>query len=195
MLNSNTSNELVFTQIDAQKVLKRWFEDLQQRDHSKSFNGRLWRAELRRTKGPYEALTCEGFRALCQRLEKTMAFQPGDMLALALFASVAAHAHRANGQDSFAAQLGKELKSRPCLSRLRFERLQQARQPEELHSQLIKAVKLRGEEGVNVVSLADGIFLWMREWLAREEYRSVETNPFRRNSVRWASEYLMASGK
>ena len=195
MLNSNTSNELVFMQIDAQTVLKRWFDDLQQRDHNKPFNGRLWRAELRRTKGPYEALTCEGFRALCQRLEKTMAFQPGDMLALALFASVAAHARRANGQDSFAAQLGKELKNRPCLSRLRFERLQQVRQPEELHSQLIKAVKLRGEEGVNVVSLADGIFLWMREWLAREEHRSVETNPFRRNSVRWASEYLMASGK
>ena len=75
-----------------------------------------------------------------------MPFQPGDRLALALFASVAAHAGRANGQDSFAAQLGKELK-RPCLSSLRFERLQQVRQPEELHSQLIKAVKLRGDEG------------------------------------------------
>lgn len=57
MLNSNTSKELVVTQVAAQEALKRWFNDLQQRDHSQSFNGRVWRAELRRTKGPYEALT------------------------------------------------------------------------------------------------------------------------------------------
>ncbi|MCC4106764.1 type I-E CRISPR-associated protein Cse2/CasB [Serratia ureilytica] len=194
MFNCDTGNELVFIHKQSQEVLKRWFDDLQQRDQRKSFNGRVWRAELRRAKGPYESLTCAGFLALCPQLEDTMDFQPGDRLALALFAGVVAHAGRANGQSSFAAQLGKEIKGRPFLSLLRFERLQQVRRPEELYSQLMKAVKLRGDEGVNIVSLADGIFLWMREWLARKEHRPVEANPFRRNHVRWASEYLMASG-
>lgn len=195
MLDSNTRNELIFNKKNMNDVLTNWFNDLQQRDHYKSFNGRLWRAELRRAKGPYGALTCEGFHALSQRLSKVMALQPGDLLALAVFASVVVHARRANAQGSFAAQLGSELKGRPCLSRLRFERLQQVRQPEELCGQLIKAVKLRADEGVNVVSLADGVFLWVREWLAREEHRTAEVNPFRRNNVRWASEYLMASEK
>ncbi|GAA3587105.1 type I-E CRISPR-associated protein Cse2/CasB [Gibbsiella greigii] len=195
MLDSNTRKELVFTQKVAQDVLTNWFYDLQQRDRDKSFNGRLWRAELRRVRGSYGALTCEGFHVLNQRLSKVMALQPGDLLALAVFASVVVHARRANAQGSFAAQLGAELKGRPCLSRLRFERLQQVRSPEELCGQLIKAVKLRADEGVNIVSLADGIFLWVREWLAREEHCAAEVNPFRRNNVRWASEYLMASEK
>ncbi|MFC0224926.1 type I-E CRISPR-associated protein Cse2/CasB [Serratia aquatilis] len=195
MLDSNTSQELVIYSQNAKDIVNGWFNDLQQRDHSKSFNGRLWRAELRRAKDIYQVITTQGFRALLNKLEKVLNFQQSDILALAIFASVAAHARRINNQRSFAAQLGTDLKGKPCLSALRFDRLIQARQPEEFCAQLIRAVKLRGDEGVNITSLADGVFLWMREWQARQEHQALELNPFKRNDVRWSSEYLMASEK
>lgn len=78
------------------------------------------------------------------------------------------------------------------MSTLRFERLQQAADPEEFCLQLTRAVKLRGDEGINIVSLADGIFLWMREWQQRQEHRPENNNPFARVRIRWASEYLTA---
>lgn len=193
MLENNSSKELIFYDRSAKEVLSNWFNNLQERDHNKQFNGRVWRAELRRADSPYDTIVTEGFRYLLNALNKLMVFQQSDLLALAVFASVAAHARNNNKTQSFAAQLGAELKGRPCLSRLRFDRLLKAKQPEDLCGQLIKAVKLRGDEGVNIISLADGIFLWMREWQAREEHRSAEVNPFKRNSVRWASEYLIAA--
>jgi CRISPR system Cascade subunit CasB len=195
MLDSNTSQELVIYSQTAKDIVNGWFNDLQQRDHSKPFNGRVWRAELRRAKSIYQVITTPGYRALLNKLEKVLNVKQSDILALAIFASVAAHARRINNQRSFAAQLGADLKGKPCLSSLRFNRLLQARQPEELCAQLIRAVKLRGDEGVNITSLADGILLWMQEWQARQEHQALEINPFKRNDVRWSSEYLMAAEK
>lgn len=195
MLDSNTSQELVIYNQAAKDIVNGWFNDLQQRDHSKSFNGRVWRAELRRAKNIYQVITTQGYRALLNKLEKVLHFKQSDILALAIFASVVAYARRINNQRSFAAQLGADLKGKPCLSSLRFNRLLQARQPEEFCAQLIRAVKLCGDDGVNITSLVDGIFLWMREWQARKEHQVLELNPFKRNDVRWSSEYLMASKK
>ncbi|NBD01606.1 type I-E CRISPR-associated protein Cse2/CasB [Atlantibacter hermannii] len=196
MLDIDTAKERIIISTEAKNALLTWFESLQQRyrnEGAQRVNGRAWRAELRRCTVPYGALTTDGYFALLSVFSKSMVMRDIDRFSLAMFASVVAHVRAYRGSHSFAAQLGQgEKKGEPCLSRARFERLQAARTPEELCRHLIRAVKLRGDEGVNIISLADGIFLWMREWQARQESEHVEINPFNRNNVRWASEYLLA---
>jgi len=195
MSDMDTSRPVIFTGQAAAGELRRWYSYLQERYHHDGGNGRAWRAELRRSAQPYGALTSDGFQALRSALHSKLHFEQSDTLALAIFASVAAHARRDNSQACFARQLGEVNKSTPYLSRLRFDRLLAVRTPAELCSQLTRAVKLRGDEGVNVVSLADGIFLWMREWHAREQCLPAQSDPFKRISVRWASDYLQAKEK
>lgn len=158
---------------------------------ARRINGRAWRAELKRMDPPYGVMMCEGYGDLRQRLSQHMSLEPINEMALALFVSVAVHVKSHKQTLSFAAQLGEKLRGdRPCLSKLRFERLQKASDPETFCNLLISAVKIRGVEGVNVLSLADSIFLWMEEWLRREEHQPENSHPFERNRIRWANEYL-----
>ena len=143
---------------------------------------------------PYGVMMCEGYDILQRTLSNQMPLSPIHQLALALFVSVAVHIKCHNPNLSFAAQLGEHLNSdKPCLSALRFERLQKATNPELLSQLLIRAIKIRGTEGVNILSLADSLFLWMEEWQRREEHLAEPANPFVRNRIRWASEYLSAA--
>ncbi|MBA0163574.1 type I-E CRISPR-associated protein Cse2/CasB [Pectobacterium versatile] len=188
---ANTADFLVINKDDAKKISD-WFEALQNR-HSAAGNGRARRAELRRAAPPYGVLTCQGYHDLAGKLTARLE-KERHIVALAIFVSVAAHAAKNMLKTSFAAQLGeKQGGDRPFLSPLRFERLQRAQTPEELHRQLFRAVQIRGEAGVNLPSLADGIFLWMDEWQARQENRAPTLHPLRRNAVRWACEYAQAS--
>lgn len=196
MLNSDIKKEIVITNPEAQKQLIDWFEILSERDarpEGVKINGRAWRAELRRMSIPYGVMMCEGFDALRRKMTACMPLRPVDEMALAIFVSVAVHIKGHTGKLSFAAQLGEKKDDKPFMSALRFERLQQATEPEGFCLQLIRAVKLRGGEGVNIVSLADSIFLWMREWQQRLEDQAENANPFARNRIRWASEYLISS--
>ncbi|MDC9820657.1 type I-E CRISPR-associated protein Cse2/CasB [Pectobacterium polonicum] len=189
---ANTADFLVINKDDAKKISD-WFEELQNR-HGTSGNGRARRAELRRAKQPpYGVLTCQGYHDLAGKLAARLT-QEHHIVALGIFVSVAAHAAKNMLKTSFAAQLGeKQGGDRAFLSPLRFERLQRAQTPEELHRQLFRAVQIRGEAGVNLPSLADGIFLWADEWQARQENRAPNLHPLRRNAVRWACEYAQAS--
>ena len=189
---ANTADFLVINKDDAKKISD-WFDDLQKR-HNTVGNGRARRAELRRAKQPpYGVLTCQGYHDLAGKLAARLT-QEHHIVALAMFVSVAAHAEKNMLKTSFAAQLGeKQGGDRPFLSPLRFERLQRAQTPEELHRQLFRAVQIRGEAGVNLPSLADGIFLWAEEWQARQENRALNLHPLRRNAVCWACEYAQAS--
>lgn len=197
MLNSHTAALRRITNAKAQKALINWFAALSERYSTREnqrINGRAWRAELKRMEPPYGAMMCEGYGALRHSLLEHMPLQPLDEMALALFASIAAHIKKHNEKTSFAAQLGEKLNgSTPCVSTLRFERLQKASDPETFCQLLIHAVTIRGTEGVNVLSLADSIFLWMEEWQRQEEHKSEPRDPFERNRIRWANEYLSAS--
>ncbi|GEC67667.1 type I-E CRISPR-associated protein Cse2/CasB [Raoultella terrigena] len=197
MLNSHTAALRRITNAKAQKALINWFAALSERYSTREnqrINGRAWRAELKRMEPPYGAMMCEGYGALRHSLLEHMPLQPLDEMALALFASIAAHIKKHNEKTSFAAQLGEKLNgSTPCVSTLRFERLQKASDPETFYQLLIHAVTIRGTEGVNVLSLADSIFLWMEEWQRQEEHKSEPRDPFERNRIRWANEYLSAS--
>lgn len=199
MFEMDTAKPVIFTDQTAAKALRRWFEFLQDRNNQYqgvAINGRAWRAELRRCAQPFGALTTAAFHFLNQSLSEHAQFEHSDGLALAMVAYVISHAHSDNPQASFPRQLGEQIKgSNRCLSRLRFDRLLAVRTPAELCSQLTRAVKLRGDKGINIVSLADGIFLWMREWQQREQHQPAQSNPFKRFSVRWASEYLLVTEK
>ncbi|XWJ93485.1 type I-E CRISPR-associated protein Cse2/CasB [Phytobacter ursingii] len=197
MLNSDTKSFRKITDPHAQQVIKDWFAILTERyasEGAKRINGRAWRAELRRMELPYGSMMSEGFHILRQRLSVHMHLEPINEMALALFACVAAHIQHHQGKISFAAQLGEKLNGdKPCFSVLRFERLQKANDPEIFCQLLIQAVKIRGDEGVNILSLADSIFLWMDEWYQQENHKPVISDPFARNRIRWASEYLSTS--
>ncbi|AUG99238.1 type I-E CRISPR-associated protein Cse2/CasB [Prodigiosinella confusarubida] len=189
----NTATLLIVKNLMATRI-NTWFDNLQNR-HNESHNGRAERAELRRTLPPYGALTCAGFRRLANMLPDLLGDSETRLLALAVFTAVAAHAEGNNREKSFAAQLGEKIKGtdRTYLSTLRFERLQRVTSPEEFCRLLIRAVKIRGEKGVNLPSLADGIFLWMAEWQARQHNEAPGIDPFKRNAVRWACEYGQAT--
>lgn len=196
-MNINTAMPCRITNIAAQNVLLDWFATLSERyeyQDGKRINGRAWRAELKRMDTPYDVMMCEGYDALRQQLLAHMSLRPLEEMALALFASVAAHIKSHNPKRSFAAQMGEKLNgSTPCVSTLRFQRLQKAIDPETFCQQLIRAVKVRGKDGVNILSLADSIFLWMEEWQRRENHQPETSHPFERNRIRWANEYLSAS--
>ncbi|AYH46568.1 type I-E CRISPR-associated protein Cse2/CasB [Dickeya fangzhongdai] len=190
----NTATLLVIDASAAAKI-SAWFYALQNRRND-NYNGRADRAALRRAAAPYGALTCPGF----QRIARILALQIGDkehrLLAVAIFAAVAVHADEHNGKKSFAAQLGEKVTAgsdRRYLSELRFERLLRAQTPEELCRLLIRAVTIRGSDGVNLPSLADGILLWMDEWYDRQHNLPAQPNPLKRNAVRWACEYNQTS--
>lgn len=193
MLNSDTAKLRRITSPEVQKSLLGWFDVLAERN-SQGVNGRAWRAELRRAEPPYGVMMCEGYSALRGRLKGKLQLESVDEMALALFASIAVHVYKHEGKSSFAAQLGEKLKGdRVCVSALRFERIQKASDPETLCQLLIRAVKIRGEAGINLLSLADNLFLWMHEWQQRELQQPEPRSPFDRIRIRWANEYLSTS--
>ncbi|MCO7264086.1 type I-E CRISPR-associated protein Cse2/CasB [Dickeya zeae] len=191
--NGNKESTATLLVIDppAAEKINTWFKQLQNR-YNNTHNGRADRAALRRAAAPYGALTCQGFMRLSNMLAGVIGDKQHRLLGVAIFAAVAAHADVNNDKKSFAAQLGEKVSAgsdRRYLSELRFERLLRAQTPEELCRLLIRAVTIRGSAGVNLPSLADGILLWMEEWLARQHNLPAHANPLKRNAVRWTCEY------
>ncbi|WLS92176.1 type I-E CRISPR-associated protein Cse2/CasB [Gilliamella apicola] len=197
-MSDTTPKELIILNDNHKKIIDEWFSMLQQRQgkfNGITYNGRKLRAELRRN-SLYELICSQaGYRILADKLinnDSKLAKTEVHYYALKIFANVAAFAEKNNDKSPFAAQLSEKIKGgeRNYLSELRFERLLTSETPEEFCQRLIRAVKLRGEKGVNLTSLADGIFLWMQEWDAREHGWPADTNPFKRLSVRWEMDYF-----
>jgi len=187
----NTSSPVILPWIEkaieqpVPEVLQSWHDELQR--------ARGARAELRRAASPAEVLLCPGFRSLRRHFRPWLGQCEWRWLGLAVIAGVASHIKRVSLKASFAAQLGDSSGSgKPRLSSLRFARLQQAHDVEELYRLLLRAVsQLEGE--VNLPSLADDILLWCREHLDAQYGLTTEPNPFRRLSLRWATEYFQAT--
>ena len=183
------------------KIINEWFSMLQSRQckfNGNTYNGHKLRAELRRTSLSEFILLQEGYNILANKLinnDSKLAKTDVNYYALLIFVNVAAFAEANNDKAPFAAQLSEKIKGgeRNYLSQLRFERLLASETTEEFCQGLIRAVKLRGEKGVNLISLADGIFLWMQEWYAREHNLAGDINPFARLSVCWAMDYFSTS--
>lgn len=170
----------------AARIIKEWHATLQTQ--------RGWRAELRRADSPAELLLCSGFRELARPFRRWLADQEWRWLGLALAAGVAAHVKVADEQNSFAAQLGKPARGsgNPPLSPLRFSRLNQAHDHDELYRLMIRAVRqLDGK--ANLPSMVDSILLWCREQDEMTRCIPFERSPFQRPALRWATEYFQAT--
>ena len=179
------------------KIIDDWFSMLQERRYGFNgctYNGRQLRANLRHVTDFYEIFSQEGYRILNQALvDKDNAFNDDQIhqRALVYFSWVASFADSNNDNAPFASQLSEKVRGgeRNFLSRLRFEQLLASDMPEEFCRYLIRAIKIRGKNGVNLFSLADGIFLWVQEWHERQQNLPSNSDPFKRLSVRWAMDY------
>jgi CRISPR system Cascade subunit CasB len=199
-MSGTIQKKLMILNDNHKKIIDEWFSMLQLRQctfNGISYNGRKLRAELRRNALSEFIILQEGYMILAKALIHNDSKLPQTDVqyqALQIFVNAAAFAQANNDKAPFAAQLSEKVKGgeRSFLSPLRFEQLCESQTPEEFCRRLIRAVKIRGEKGVNLISLADGIFLWMQEWYAREykHNSSAKTNPFERLSVRWAMDYF-----
>ena len=197
-MSDTTQKKLIILNDNHKKIIDEWFFMLQQRQgkfNGISYNGRKLRAELRRDSLSESIFLQDGYTILADKLinnDSKLAKTEVHYYALRIFANVAAFAEKNNDKSPFATQLSEKINGgeRNYLTELRFERLLASENPDEFCQRLIRAVKLRGEKGVNLTSLADGIFLWMQEWDAREHNWPADTNPFKRLSVRWAMDYF-----
>lgn len=178
-------------------IIDDWFSMLQQRQYGfngGTYNGRQLRANLRHVTDFYEIFSQEGYRILNQALvDQDNAFNDDQIhqQALVYFSWVASFADSNNANAPFASQLSEKVRGgeRNFLSRLCFEQLLASQTPEEFCYLLIQAIKIRGKNGVNLFSLADGIFLWVQEWHERQQNLPSNSDPFKRLSVRWAMDY------
>ena len=180
------------------KIIDDWYSMLQERRYGfngGTYNGRQLRAELRRTTLLENIYSQEGYTILNKALYDHNISSSSDiriqLQALACFTWVASFANVNNDNAPFAAQLSEKVRGgeRSFLSRLRFEQLLASETPDEFCHRLIRATKIRGDNGVNLISLAEGIFLWIQEWLDRQQNSSFNSDPFKRLSVRWAMDY------
>lgn len=153
---------------------------------------RAERAVLRRAVSPEDAMLSEGFRRLWFDLPPNEHNQRA-MPAWASVAVVLSNVDRHRSDKPFAASLGErpdDHGDKPVFSELRFRQLQQSRSPEELTRRLQRAAHvLRKPNGgravTNVISLADNILQWHREYAGNPARR-----PEERLAVRWAQAYF-----
>ncbi|OCG04681.1 type I-E CRISPR-associated protein Cse2/CasB [Gilliamella sp. wkB112] len=196
MLDNFIKKQIILNE-SHKKCINEWFALLQQRSYTfngKSYNGLKLRAELRRASSLDEVRSQEGYWILAD-----IFFAEGSGLAentvhhqaLTLFVAVVIYAKANNSNAPFASQLSEKVRGgeRNFLSKLRFEQLVNSETDEEFCRRLIRAVKLRGANGVNLFSLADSVFLWVQERHDRLHDLPANSDPFKRNSVRWAKDY------
>ncbi|WP_434131205.1 type I-E CRISPR-associated protein Cse2/CasB [Methylocaldum sp. GT1BB] len=156
--------------------LRDWWEELQGISKENA-NHRGERAELRRCDNIDQIFAGAGpmFVRLCRRLPYWSQRYPE---ALAVLAALLARVEKCSGH-SFAAQLGtpKDGLARPVMSEFRFQKMQKVTNWDELFINLRRAVDLLGNE-VNVISLADTIFLWAQKLNGEIDIPEVRRLPF-----------------
>lgn len=133
-----------------QKVLLDWWKGLDQ--------ARGDRAELRRAATSMEVAFCPAFHQLLQSLRRFGSPAPGSVV---VAAGVLAHVKEHDPANLFAAQMAapKTGSDRARVSGLRFRRLLQIADREELYQPLIRTVRLLGSQA-NIFSLANDIYCW-----------------------------------
>jgi len=133
-----------------QQVLLDWWKELDE--------NRGDRAALRRAASIDQVLFNPAFHRLWRGLKGTP-WQRAERVALV--AALAARVREHRPEKSFAAQLGAPPKGREraALSGLRFRRLLQAREPNELLQGCTRAIAMCGNS-VNLLSLAKSVYWW-----------------------------------
>lgn len=161
---------------ETRKILHKWWNSLEE--------NRGARARLRRAERPDDVLLTEPFFQFLQKMPVCWS-EPTNLAASAVVAAALAHVKDNNEDNSFAAQLAmpKKGSEKPCMSELRFQRLQKSSDPDEFFRRLLRAIQLV-ENRVNIESLADNILHWMKEYRV-----GFDRKPEKRLAVIWANEY------
>lgn len=135
--------------LEHQQVLT-WWQSLEQ--------NRGDRAALRRASSIEQVMFNPGFHRLWRNLRDTSWSRPERV---ALIAALAARVRDHDPQRSFAAQLGAPPSGREnaALSGLRFRRILQVIEPDELLQACSRAIAICAGR-VNVVSLAESVYWW-----------------------------------
>lgn len=145
-------------------------------------------AELRRAENLTSVMLNRAYQYLAQMLPK---YDKDGKDGLALAAGMLAHVKTDAGDGLSLARcmgLPKAGSNDPCVSQLRFERLQTTHNPDEFLSTAVRVIKMLGGT-LDVRKLADDVLVWADETL-NENRPNKLANQIR---VRWATDYYLAS--
>jgi len=168
------------------------------------------RARLRRAESPEDILLTDAFFHFLDKMNKASPqwSQNKPMLTSAGIAGALSHVktdkqtpsklYNSTATDtpkksaSFAEQLATpfEGKSKAPMSELRFQQLQKSPTTDDFYRRIIRAIRLLGGN-VNIISLANDIIHWHREFECQVDHRQ----PANRLAVRWATDYFTALPK
>lgn len=174
-----TKKEIEFIWLKESPVRKRlidWWKSLDE--------NRGARARLRRVEQSDDVLLTEPFFLFLKNMPGEWA-KKENMQISALVAASLSHVKEDHQGKTFAAQLAtpKEGSDKPRVSELRFQQLQKSRDPDEFYRRLLRVIRLV-ESKVNICSLADDIWHWMKEYRFGRD-----RDPKKRLAVRWAVDY------
>jgi CRISPR system Cascade subunit CasB len=196
------SKDYYFLNAEEKQALQRWYAWLD--------DNRGDRARLRRAESPEDILLTDAFFHFLDNMDKASPqwSQNKRMLTSASIAGALSHVktdkqtpsklYNSKATDapkksaSFAEQLASpsEGKSKAPMSELRFQQLQKSPTTDDFYRRIIRAIGLLGGN-VNIISLANDIIHWHREFEQQVDHRQ----PANRLAVRWATDYFTALPK
>jgi CRISPR system Cascade subunit CasB len=153
------------------------------------------RARLRRAESPEDILLTDAFFHFLEKMPGMFPQKlPEDhrLYVSAAIAGLLSHVKKDDPAFSFATQLATPMKgkSKAPMSELRFQQLQKSLTTDDFYRRIIRAIGLLGGN-VNIISLANDIIHWHREF----EYQVDHRQPTNRLAVRWATDYFTALPK
>lgn len=158
---------------EAQQNLLKWWREMHE-DKGE-------RARLRRCETPAEAALCK----TVFRLRILLPFWNSQPEIPATLAGILSHIEEDDARVSFARQLArpKESGGKPLLSEHRFKKLMKSRDWDEFYQSLRRVLPLMRKQA-NVLSLADGIVRWGREY-----GKTAELKPGKGLNFFWSNEF------
>lgn len=184
------------------------YEDIQaiQKWHTWLGKNRGDRARLRRAESPEDILLTDAFFHFLQSMpdsEKwrkeliTSACVAGALSQVKVDKQNNSRIHNKKDSDetkrvaSFAEQLATPLegKGNAPMSELRFQQLQKSTSTDDFYRRIVRAIQLLNGQ-VNIISLANDIIHWHKEFAYQSSY-----SPANRLAVRWATDYFTAHTK
>jgi CRISPR system Cascade subunit CasB len=174
-----------------------------QRWHRRLSNNRGERARLRRAERAEDVLLTSAFFSFQQMMPDTWK-QNNPIFSSAAVAGLLSHVkidkqvksrcyqqkNKTKRMASFAEQLATPVEGKkPPMSELRFQQMQKSRSTNDFYRRIIRAIHLLNGN-VNIVSIANDIILWHREFNTQ-----LSRNPAKRLAVRWATDYFTALHK
>lgn len=152
-----------------EQIVREWWRDLNGMGEARPADA-AGRAQLRRAHDLIDVFSCPAFHGLLRRLKITSNYQRE---ALAVTAGVLAHVKEDTPKIKFGMSLGKPPNKGGTspMAEIRFRRLLQARDPEEMMNQLRRAVRLlRGSADVQELALL------IRYWSKRDRQLQLATD-------------------